>query len=164
MLINPSYLCFVSKCIINNNREWFQIAGETGKIIFSDSTGKVQVQLDDTEKSNKQIILNKDWVVIIPGNALVNKGMAKLKSKIISLLVEAAESGDLHIVKSLVLKHQVEIDAKNASGRTAFQAACLNGHQEIIKWLLSTREEIDLEQEDDKGRRALHLAAKGYYK
>ena len=117
--------------------------------------------MDDTEKSNKQIILNKDWVVIIPGNALVNKGMAKLKSKIISLLVEAAESGDLHIVKSLVLKHQVEIDAKNASGRTAFQAACLNGHQEIIKWLLSTREEIDLEQEDDKGRRALHLAAKG---
>ncbi len=99
-------------------------------------------------------------MTIIPGDESVDKGMAKLKSKTVSILLEAAASGQLNVIKTLLTNYPVEVDAKNDSGRTALHAACLHGHHQIILWLLGRG--ADLEHKDDKGRRALHHAAKGW--
>ncbi len=111
------------------------------------------------QNEEKFIRLNKNWVTIITGDDSVNKGMAKLKSKMVSVLVEAAASGQHNVVKTLLINYPLEIDAKNDSGHTALHAACLHGHHQIILWLLGRG--AGLEQQDDKGRRALHHATKG---
>ena len=53
-------------------------------------------------------------------------------------IVEAASSGDLDVVKNLVLvdhAFKVNVEQRSRDGRTAMTAAAANGHQNVVEWL-----------------------------
>lgn len=90
--------------------------------------------------------------------------MAKLRSKMASVFVEAASKGQLNTFKELLMKHSLDLNAKNDSGSTALHSACRYGHLDIVRelFLMAKRKRVEiLEVEDKDGRRALHLAAEG---
>ena len=61
-------------------------------------------------------------------------------------LVDAAENNHLGTIKYLINALKVEPDLKGTDGRTALRAASINGHVEIMNFLLETcRDKIDIE-------------------
>lgn len=104
------------------------------------------------------------WLEAIPDESKLLrklKKIVKLREKECSLMVDAASENHLQIVTELIDKHSVATDAadKSKDGMTALQAACRNGHVDMIELLVNRG--ANLEQEDDKGRRAIHYAVEG---
>lgn len=107
------------------------------------------------------IPLKFDCLDMIIEEPKFSKKLKKLTEKTTSLMVKAASENQLHIVSELLKKHSVGVDVAHCSkdGMTALQGACRNGHIDMIDLFLDRN--ANLEQEDDKGRRAIHYAVKG---
>ena len=73
-------------------------------------------------------------------------------------IVKAAANGDAAKVEELVTRPDCSVNGVFA-GHTALQAASQNGHLEVLRLLLRSR--ADLELEDKDGDRAVHHAAFG---
>lgn len=71
------------------------------------------------------------------------------------LLFNAVDRGDLRIVKLLVLRHGLDVNARNADGMTPLQVACKEGYIEVVQWLLDSAG-ADMEAADSNGFRAIH--------
>lgn len=77
-------------------------------------------------------------------------------------LIEAAEAGDIKLVKSL-LDQGADVNYQNELGKTALIFAAYNGHEKVVELLLMNGARID--QVNYSGNTALILsAAKGYKK
>lgn len=140
------------------------MTGETGRIIFSQKESDWVDIVLDSDKDNDKITVHQNWVEVINGNPKVTKGMAKLKSKMLSVLVEAASTGQLNTIKELLTKYPLDLNAKDDSGKTALHSACRYGHLEIVQelYFMAKQKHLEIfEVEDQEGRRALHLAAEG---
>ena len=77
-------------------------------------------------------------------------------------LHEAAAAGRHDEVSQLLEGGKYDINAKTkAHGWTALMLACERGHLEVVKRLLDRK--LDIEAQNDSGRRALHIATFGGY-
>ena len=68
----------------------------------------------------------------------------------------AGKKGQLPIVQYLVEKHNVDVNVKGRSDRTPLHEACINGHFQIVEYLLSKG--ADIEAKDMYGYTPLLLA------
>lgn len=76
-------------------------------------------------------------------------------------LLEAVKSGDIAEVKELIEKNGADVNAKNEFGQTTLTLASMEGHFEIVKFLLDHGAGTDIAGEDKTT--ALHFAAfRGY--
>ena len=55
-----------------------------------------------------------------------------------NLLHQAAADGDLKIVRRLMEDDHFDIREKTIDNLTAPQLAAINGHEEVVRWFLST--------------------------
>lgn len=90
----------------------------------------------------------------------VEKELAELIEKSISLFFNAIKRGDLRTAKLLHLHHTIVVDARSTNGKTALQIACWRGHIDIVKWLLDEIK-VDAEQPDKDGNLPIHYAVDG---
>ena len=119
------------------------------------------IQLDD-DKIHKWLpkdeFISSKWME--PFETLqpsVEEELVELISKGVALFINAVNRGDLRVAKLLLKRAGVDVDARNADGRTALHVACQQGYKEIIKWLLDVAK-ADLEVTDNEGLRAIHHA------
>nr|CAB3263829.1 E3 ubiquitin-protein ligase MIB1 [Phallusia mammillata] len=71
-------------------------------------------------------------------------------------LVKAAGSGDVQKCEEILQRPDANVNCQFA-GHTALQAACLNGHCDVVACLI--HHDADLEVEDKDGNRAIHHSA-----
>ncbi|KAH8774528.1 ankyrin repeat protein, partial [Diaporthe sp. PMI_573] len=77
-------------------------------------------------------------------------------------LHDAAKSGKLDEVCSLILHHQADIQATTSSGETPLHVAAENGHTAVVEALLKNG--ADIQSTTHGSETALHTAAKtGHY-
>ena len=119
------------------------------------------IQLDD-DKIHKWLpkdeFISSKWME--PFETLqpsVEEELVELISKGVALFINAVNRGDLRVAKLLLKRAGVDMDARNADGRTALHVACQQGYKEIIEWLLDVAK-ADLEVTDNEGLRAIHHA------
>lgn len=77
-------------------------------------------------------------------------------------LIAASSKRHGGIVSALLASQrskEVEIDAKDHSGRTALHCAILGGHTKVVKLLLQAEPKADLEVQDNTKRSVLHFAS-----
>lgn len=135
-----------------------QIAGETGHVQRCHDGNNVEVVMDDFQKEQSVYLLKDSWLEILPVQESVNNKLNKLKKKIMTLLVNAAAEGQLIVLKDLFRQYRLGVNDQAEKGRTALQSACQRGQMEIIEWLVERKADVNLK--DDKGRAAIHHAAK----
>lgn len=125
--------------------------------------GLVHVELDNDPELLKDIALKPEWIESLSLAPRLYNKLSKLQTKLVSLLLEAVHEGDLSVVKDLTEKYKIHVDMRDTkrAGSTALQMACRSGHVDIAEWLIE--QGADPEKEDNKGRRAIHQAAKGYW-
>ena len=70
----------------------------------------------------------------------------------------ACKRGHTEIVKLLLARENIDVDAQNKHGQTAFMLACMVGNLGVVKVLLDYPESIDFNCEDYLGRTAFVLA------
>ena len=87
----------------------------------------------------------------------VEEEIVELIAKAVALFINAVNRGDLRVAKLLYNRSGVDVDARNADGRTALHVACQQGYKEIVDWLLDEAG-ADLEVTDKEGFRAIHHA------
>ena len=119
------------------------------------------IQLDDDKFYKwlpKDEYLSSKWMepfeILQPS---VEEELVELISKGVALFINAVNRGDLRFAKLLLNRAGVDVNARNADGRTALHVACQQGHKEIIQWLLDVAK-ADLEVADNTGLRAIHHA------
>ena len=124
--------------------------------------GRIIIELVSSHLMKLSPPLHPDWIAALPVSTALYEKLSKIQLKLVALLVEASAEGDLFFVKDLVVNYKLDVDSCHTSkdGVTALQAACRYGHCDIVEWLLKNA--ADLEIPDDKGRRAIHHAVKGY--
>ncbi len=135
------------------------MAGESGKV---ERIGDDYIYLDFTEKELATRGMQPEWLEILPITTKLHDRLSKLSSKLGDLFVEAAQEGDLYLLKELVQHFKVSKDVAHTSkpNLTALHLACRRGRREVVEWLLSVQK-VDLERADDKGRTAIYHAVKG---
>jgi len=82
--------------------------------------------------------------------------MSKSQAELIDELIEAAEAGNLDLLKKCLGKVRGGVNAANDSGLTALHQAAQEGHANIVKYLLDNGADIELT--DDDGDTARELA------
>ena len=124
-----------------------------------DDNGSVHVELANNSGSME---MDPKWLEIVPSATGLYNKFQKLKSKLGDLMVEASYEGDLYLVSEMINIHKVSVDSvlQAKGGMTALHMACRSGHIDIINLLLERG--ADLEKPDDRGRRAIHFAVKGF--
>ena len=75
------------------------------------------------------------------------------------MLHDAAESGNLDLVKYLVEEKNLDVKAKSESGYTVLHSAAWNGNLEMVKYLIKNGADVNAKSES--GRTVLHSAASG---
>jgi ankyrin repeat protein len=70
----------------------------------------------------------------------------------------AAEKGKLEVVELLARIQDVDINARDARGRTPLSLAAANGHEAVVKLLLAL-DDIDINFMDEAGRTPLFRAS-----
>lgn len=105
--------------------------------------------------------MSTEWLEPIPVASKLHDSLSKLSSKLGDLFVEAAQEGDLYLVKKLVQNYQVSVDVTHQStpGLTALHLACWRGRMKVAQWLLDQK--ANIETADQKGRTAVYFAVKG---
>lgn len=79
-------------------------------------------------------------------------------------LQRAARSGNMAVMRLLLARDDVEVNAKEAEGWTALALSAHEGHEGVVKLLLE-REDVEINVTNDLGRTALAIAAfKGHEK
>lgn len=86
------------------------------------------------------------WYLVIPGEA--------------AQIHDAAEKGDLKVVKAMLAKSPKLVDSRNEDGRTALQLAAWNKQKAIVSVLLKKGADVNLKSEKNK-RSPLHYACRG---
>lgn len=135
------------------------MAGEIGKVEKIDDD---HIYLHFMEKELLTPGMQPEWLEILPVTTKLHDRLSRLSSKLGDLFVEAAQEGDLYLVKELVIHFKVPKGVAHTSkpGFTALHMACRRGRREVVEWLLSAPK-VDLEKADDKGRTAIYHAVKG---
>lgn len=113
---------------------------------------------------SKNEALPSGWMELVESvtEPAVEKTLAELIEKMVSLFFNAIDRGDLRTAKLLHLHHTVVTGARNADGKTALQIACLKGYNEIVKWLID-EVKVDVEKPSSKtGFRPIHYAVHRY--
>ncbi len=87
-------------------------------------------------------------------------GLATAAATLDEQLIEAARSGDLGLVSTLLTDGAV-VNAKDPCGQTALMWAAKEGHTEIVQLLLGKN--ADVHARDEQGRTALMWAARELY-
>lgn len=78
-------------------------------------------------------------------------------------LLEAAQHGQLHVLKHLLEEEGAVRDLEDVEGENAFLKASYRGHLEIMKYLADGEDSTDINVSDREGWTAMHNAAgKGY--
>lgn len=131
------------------------MSGKTGSILEVTNVG-IKISIYGHRAVEDTLFFKPEW---IQDYSLLSRELNKLEMKLASLLVEAAKSGDLHVVKHLINQHKVPIDSDYEDGITALHMASFKGRKEVVKYLVS--EGADPNKADDKGRQALYFAVKG---
>ena len=89
--------------------------------------GVEHVHLDMmTESVFKSVpAINSEWLEAVPMAFTVHDKLSQLKIKLGNLFVEAAQEGDLYILKHLFQNHKVSVDMdhKSRAGLTALHSA-----------------------------------------
>ncbi|MBO7454494.1 MAG: Txe/YoeB family addiction module toxin [Alphaproteobacteria bacterium] len=116
---------------------------------------------------------NKDMVRFLlrlkdkDGNYIVNiNGRAKEGSTAIHY---ACRLGYVDIVKELLTREDLDVNAKNQYGYTALIRACVYEHHDVVKFLLRLKDKdgnhiVDINLKDNDGRTALHYACQRGFK
>eukprot|EP00927_Polykrikos_kofoidii_P000448 TRINITY_DN10165_c1_g1_i1.p1 TRINITY_DN10165_c1_g1~~TRINITY_DN10165_c1_g1_i1.p1 ORF type:complete len:1315 (-),score=424.41 TRINITY_DN10165_c1_g1_i1:43-3945(-) len=123
-------------------RGWIDVVGEDGKLIISRSS---------------EMSLSKPAMgsAAAPGRTLKSRG-----------LIEAAMAGDVEAVKESVEgrscseSHHLDLDSRDAEGRTALMHAAMCGSVAVVEYLLSRSGEVNVTLVDLTRRAALHHAAR----
>lgn len=84
--------------------------------------------------------------------------MSKSQRELTDELLEAAEKGNLALVKKCLAKVKDGVNACDDNGNTALHQAAQEGQENIVKYLLTHG--ADIEQTDDDGETALDIAAR----
>ena len=74
-------------------------------------------------------------------------------------LIDACESGNVDIVRHLVIDKHCDVNAKGWNGYTPLHYACEKGHFEIVK-ILTNHPKCNIEAENNSNDRPLHKACK----
>ncbi len=148
---------------------FIQLKGAIGRvigIIEEDSCCKLFVQFDDPSIHQwlpKSLVFPSDWMEPFQTpNPALDEELLDLASKALGLFFKAVDEGDLRLVKLLLVNYKLldADDSRNPDGRTALHIASLKGHCDLVEWLLDEAE-VDIENPDLKGSRAVHLAVLG---
>lgn len=150
----------------------FQLIGEAGRVcgISEEDPTKLFIQFRNDEKIfswlPRNIALPSRWMEpfkMAQSPLSVNKKeLMELFAKEIAFFVQAAENGDLDLLKLLHRRYNGIVDDRRIEdGRTALHLASLNGHKDVAEWLLDVAK-ADLEIADEQqGFRAIHFALEG---
>ena len=145
--------------------EWVDsMAGTVGRLgrvhqVYAD--GDLKVGLDNTTWTYNPLAVTR---VSGPGR---DQGVTTIIRKLfetqlsgdpVEELVKMSAAGDRDRVRGLMLRLDHQVNGVFA-GHTALQAACQNGHDDIVTALLEVGADIELE--DDDGDRGVHHAAFG---
>lgn len=101
--------------------------------------------------------LSQDINNISPKNNRRSTSFQKSLKKDKFLLHEAAQKGNLSLVKELIKKRKVDVNLKNESGHIPIQLAVLHNYYEIVDLLIESGS--DLTSQDNSGWSILHFAA-----
>jgi len=138
------------------------VASEIGRVASKVQVkGDEQIYLEGMDLPTKDVPIRPEWIKAVPISTKLHDKFSRMKSDMVDLLIEAAGEGDAYLVRQLVTFHNVPVDSgRKSDGSTALHLACLNGHLDLIRWLILDKK-ADLEKEDSKGRRAVYFAVKG---
>jgi len=73
-------------------------------------------------------------------------------------LLEAARAGDYDLVLSLI-NSGADVNTQNEQGATALMLAALNGHTEVLKILIQSKADVNMQANANNGWTALMLSA-----
>lgn len=128
-----------------------------------DDPGRLYVHFDCVEIYqwlSKNEALPSEWMELVESitEPAVEKALAELIEKMVSLFFNAIDRGDLRTAKLLHLHNTVVSDTRNADGKTALHIACLKGYKDMVKWLINDVV-VDVEKPSSKtGFRPIHYA------
>lgn len=131
--------------------------------VNENDSGRLYVHFDGDEIYHwlsKNEALPSGWMELVESvtEPAIEKALAELIEKAISLFFNAIDRGDLRTAKLLHLHHTVVTDARNAEGKTALQIACLKGYKDMARWLID-EVKVDVEKPSSKtGFRPIHYA------
>nr|XP_009862485.1 E3 ubiquitin-protein ligase MIB1 [Ciona intestinalis] len=153
------------KTLQRGHGEWSEsmlaAVGKVGRVqqVYRDSDVKVDVS--GTSWIFNPLLLSK----IDQGQARSGENLSLLLKKLFESqvsgdineeLVKAAGSGDVQKCEEILQRPDASVNGQFA-GHTAMQAACLNGHLDVVSCLI--QHDADLEIEDKDGNRAIHHSA-----
>jgi len=85
--------------------------------------------------------------------------LIELLTKLSSLFINAADKGDLRLLKFLHTHNRMDVNKclNPGDGMAAVHFACKKGHKDVLQWLIDEAH-ADMEKQDNNGFRAIHHA------
>ena len=78
---------------------------------------------------------------------------------------KACANGDIHIIKLLLSDDRCDINQVDERGRTLFELACINGIDDIVKYMLKNCDDIVIPEDTSRfSKRTMKLIAKYHLK
>jgi ankyrin repeat protein len=116
------------------------------------------VTLDDVSSSTSSTPASKEeWVISVPAS---DPGTEQTLLGVSKSIEEAVKNGDIEFIQAFLKNDSsFSIDSVVSDGKTVLHHACVNGHLEVVKYVVKElHADVNVSTIDGKG--ALHFACK----